>query len=99
MNNSHLVKVKYLGPTNTLGSRIQLITYDVNNFDNRLKPTKLTLSYDYASNSVQDQAEKIFKDNGLTIIGANGNQPLEDVFLLKWDIEKMRKLFKVKGVE
>ena len=97
MNNSHLIKVKYIPPTNSRGSRVKFTTYDVRSYDDRKKPSSIYESYFYECDGIHEQALQLFKKAGLKVIAANSNQPSEDIFLLQWDIEAMKKLFKVKG--
>lgn len=97
MNNSHLIEVKYLGPTNTLGSRVQLKTYDLSH-RNGDKPNKKVLSYDYTCNGATQQALIFLANSGLEIIALNTRNPEHDVILCKWDFDKLCALFGV-GVQ
>lgn len=95
MNNSHLIEVKYIGPTNTQGSRVQLKTYDLAH-RNGDKPKRKVFCYDYTCNGAFSQAEKMLLKAGLEIIGCNTRNPDHDVIMLKWDFDKLCALF---GVE
>lgn len=95
LNNSHLIIVKYLGPTNTRGPRVKIQTFDLRH-RNDDKPHSKILSYDYTFNSSDDIAEFYLKKAGLKLIGKNSRHPTMTVFIAKWDFEKMCKFFGVK---
>lgn len=59
--NFHVIKVYYLGATNTLGSRIRIVS-------ERFKVSK-TIPYDYVFNSSLDIALDYLYKNGFNIIG------------------------------
>lgn len=88
---SNCITVKYMSPTNKLGARIRLSTYDLSHYNNK-KPCRKYLNYDHSCNYADDQAQKYFKKLGLKIHGYNsrGN---ESIYLFKWDIETMAKIF------
>jgi len=60
--NKHLITVKYLGPTNTRGSRVKLTSY-------RFKES-VTLDYDYSFNSPLEQAKAHLDNIGFNIEGS-----------------------------
>lgn len=95
MNNSHLIEVKYIGPTNTLGSRVQLKTYDLSH-RNGNKPKRKLLSYDYSCDGATQQALIFLANSGMKVIGFNSRNPDHDVILCDWDFDKLCKIF---GVE
>lgn len=92
MNNSSMIMVKYRGPTNTRGSFMELQTWDLSHYNNE-KVCKKSIGYDYACNGTDDQALKYFKSIGLKVLGVNTRHPDVSVYLFKWDIEKMAKIF------
>lgn len=96
MNNSNLIFVRYLGPTNTLGSRIELSTYDVSRYENRDKKKKIVLGYDYALDSYK-QSQAVIESAGLKILGRNDRHPDFIVYMVQWDYDSMCKLFKIKS--
>jgi len=59
--NYHVIKVKYMGPTNYSGSRVKLIS-------ERFEDSK-TLQYDHSFNSALDIADDWLSKNGYDIIG------------------------------
>lgn len=59
--NYNIIEVKYLGATNTMGSRVKM-------FSPRFETSK-TISFDYSFNSIDQMAVKYLKDNGFNIIG------------------------------
>lgn len=61
LQNYHVLKVTYLGPTNNSGSRVK-ITSD------RFKESK-TISYDYYYNSTIDMAQAYLESKGFNLIG------------------------------
>jgi hypothetical protein len=61
MKNFHIIKVKYLGPTNTKGSRVKMVS-------ERFVSSK-TISYDYKFNSAVDMAADWLTNTGFNIIG------------------------------
>lgn len=61
MKNYHLIKVKYLGATNTMGSRVKLTS-------ERFNQSK-TIPFDYTLNNINDMAAKYLKKTGHKIAG------------------------------
>lgn len=61
IKNYHILTIKYIGPSNVLGSRIKIIS-------ERFKES-VTISYDYECNSALDGAEKWLKAHGFNLIG------------------------------
>ena len=76
MNNYHIIEVKYLGPTNTKGSRIKLTSSRFNQ--------SVTIPYDYRFNNASDIAVDWLKTNGHPVIGCgevkSGNVVIVDAF-------------------
>ena len=95
MNNSHLIQVKYLRPTNRLGGRVQLKTYDISHLCGD-KPWAKVYPFDHRFFGIGEQAEHILRGAGLEIIGFNGRNPEHDIYLCKWDFEKLCALFGVR---
>jgi hypothetical protein len=62
MQNYHIIKVKYLSPTNTKGGRTKLIS-------ERFPNNSITLSYDYEYNCSIDQAVAWLKSHAYDVIG------------------------------
>ena len=96
MNNSNMIMVRYLGPTNTKGSRIELSTYDVSKYENRDKKKRIVLNYDYELDTYK-QSRKVIEASGLKILGRNDREPKYIVYMCEWNFEAMCKLFKVKN--
>jgi hypothetical protein len=90
MNNSNMIEVKFIGPTNTRGSRIQLKTYDFKHYNND-RPSVKYLNYDY-SGDTSKQVEKYYKSMGLKCTGCNDRSDVY-VYLFKWNIEAMAVIF------
>lgn len=63
MKNLKAFEVKYLGPTNTQGSRVQIIDL--------LRNERKTFSWNYEYNYTLDQAINIFKNNGIEIVATS----------------------------
>ena len=87
--------VRYLGPTNTKGSRVELSTYDVSTYENRDKKKKIILGYDYALDTYK-QSQAIIEAAGLKILGRNDRDPKVIIYMCEWNFDAMCKLFKVK---
>lgn len=95
MNNSHAVYVKFIGPTNCKGSRVQFKTFDL--ADNKAK-TK-TVPFNHVHSLSTDQAISEFEKAGLKIVGMNGRNKDFNLFLIEWDFEKLSKFFNFKRGE
>lgn len=63
MKNLKAFEVKYLGPTNTQGDRVQII--DI------LRNERKTFSWNYEYSYVLDQAINIFKNNDIEIVATS----------------------------
>jgi hypothetical protein len=59
--NYHVIKVKYIGPGNSRGSRVKMIS-------DRFHDSK-TISYNYEFNNALDIAENWLENNGYKILG------------------------------
>jgi len=60
--NLHLIAVKYLGPTNSRGSRIKL--------ESKRFKQSITLSYDYRVGNGVNQAMEYLEQKGFRIVGS-----------------------------
>ena len=92
MNNSSMIMVKYRGPTDTKGSSVELQTWDLSHYNNK-KVCKKILNYDSKCFDSDQMAEGYFKLIGLEVIGCNSRSPEVSVYLFKWNIEIMAKIF------
>ena len=63
VNNMRAIKVKFLPPTNTRGTRIKLTEQRFQNTDN------ITLSFDYEIGNGTKQAIKYLQEKGINLIG------------------------------
>lgn len=72
--NLHAIVVKYLGATNTRGSRVKLTSTRFND--------SVTLSYDYVFNSAGEQAQWWLTMHEQVIVGCAELQNGKDVILL-----------------
>ena len=61
MKNFHILKVKYLSPTNYKGARVKITS-------ERFEQSKI-ISYDYSKNSIKDMAIDWLEKEGFEIIG------------------------------
>jgi hypothetical protein len=61
VKNLHAVSVKYLGPTNTQGSRYKMTSERFGD--------SITLSYDYSHNNVHDMAVEWLQGHGQRVVG------------------------------
>lgn len=62
MQNYHLIEARYLGPTNTRGSRVKLISARYEQ--------SVTIPYNYEFNSSKDIAIDYLKKQGHNVIGS-----------------------------
>lgn len=62
MTNFHLIEVRYLGPTDTKGSRVKLVS-------DRFKQS-VTISYNYEFNNARDIAMDWLTRNGHNVVGS-----------------------------
>lgn len=92
MNNSHLIQLKYLGATNTKGSRIKIITFDILDGESKSK----IVNFDYSASSALDQVLNVLKQSGFDVVGINSRDPDKDFIMLKWDFEKLQEFFNKK---
>lgn len=65
--NAHLITARFIGPTDTKGSRVKLTSQ-------RFPNDSHTMSYDYASGNVFNQAKAWLSAQGYTIV-AGGDTP------------------------
>jgi hypothetical protein len=68
------------------------MTYDVT----RDSLKAIILPYDHASNGTIEQAIKFLQSNGLEVIALNERGKI-GVIMAEWNIQVMKKIFKVKG--
>lgn len=68
--NLRVFKVKYIGPTNTRGSRVEI--RETKRFNDQ-KDDKVTLSYDYQIGDVLEQALQYLDSKGFEIV-ARGSE-------------------------
>lgn len=61
LNNYHVLKISYLGATNTKGSRIKILS-------ERFKESKV-IAYNYEFNNTCEGAEDYLSKNGFELIG------------------------------
>jgi len=62
MKNFHLIEVRYLGPTDTLGSRVKLVSSRFNQ--------SVTIPYNYRFNNARDIAIDWLMAEGHAIVGS-----------------------------
>ena len=98
MIKSHLFQVKFIGPTNYKGSRVQFKTWDMAH-RNDGKPKTKTVSYDYAIGDTYKQAEEMLKTAGFKLESLNGSHPDYIFITAKWDYKTCCAFFGVKGGE
>lgn len=68
--NLRVFKVKYIGPTNTRGSRVEI--KEIKRFNGQ-KDDKVTLSYDYQIGDILEQALQYLDSKGFEIV-ARGSE-------------------------
>lgn len=61
MKNFHVLEIKYLGPTNFLGSRVSI-------YSPRFKE-RVVINYDYSKNSIQEMAQTFLESKDFSILG------------------------------
>lgn len=90
MKNCLCLYIKYVGPGNLLGSRVQIKTYD-------LKYERPVRTYrpweDAGPNNALNQALVHIEKAGLNVIGYNGNAPSGYVVLCEWNHDALKELF------
>ena len=74
MNNQHLIQVKYLGPTNTSGSKVKLTSL-------RFPGDSLTMSYDYKYGNTLTQGIEVLKKLGYKLTGY-GYDEIKGVYII-----------------
>lgn len=89
MNNS-MITCKFVGPTNSRGSRIRLKTWDLSHYNNK-KPVSKFINYDY-SGDTYEVTKRYFKKMGLKTIGMNDRGD-EIIYLFDWDIDTIAAIF------
>ena len=61
VSNLHLFSVKYIGPSNSRGSRLKI--------ESKRFGQSITLSYDYKIGNIKDQAVQYLQSKGFDILG------------------------------
>ncbi len=72
MTNFHVLRIKYIGPTNARGSRVK-ITSD------RFKQS-LTFGYKYELNGIEEMAVSVLEPLGFNILGVAEGYVISDTF-------------------
>lgn len=62
VENLHLISVKYMGPTNTRGTKLKI--------ESKRFGQSITLSYDYKIGNIRDQAVQYLQSRGFSILGS-----------------------------
>jgi hypothetical protein len=62
VENLHLISVKYLGTTNTRGTKLKI--------ESKRFGQSVTLSYDYKIGNIRDQAVQYLQSRGFSILGS-----------------------------
>ena len=70
--NFHCLEVKYLGATNTLGSRVKITS-------SRFKQSTI-ISYDHALNNIEEMAAAYLEKHGFNILGLGSDLVITDTF-------------------
>lgn len=65
VTNLRQIKVKYISPTNSRGSRVKI--YEPKRYDSD-KVKSVTLSYDYSIGDIMEQAYRYLVDKGFNVI-------------------------------
>lgn len=71
-NNFHCFDVKYLGATNTKGSRVKITS--------RRQRRAVTISFMHELNSIEDMAATYLEGQGFNIVGVDNNLVISDTF-------------------
>ncbi len=87
MQNYHVIKVKYLGPTDHQGSRVRLTS-------ERFPKNSIIISYDYNFNSAMDTAISWLKSNAYDVIGQGESQTVAGYVILGSDGNGFERLVK-----
>ena len=72
MQNLNVLEIKYLGPTNFLGSRVSI-------YSPRFKE-RVIIDYDYSLNSIQDIAKAYLESKSYNILGCGESK--EGMYLI-----------------
>lgn len=94
---THAVFVKYMGPTNSRGSRVQLTCHDIAHRNND-KAARLIIPFTYECSDINEMVLNHIKRAGLNLnlVTHNSRHPDFNVLLFKWSFDEMCKLFKIK---
>ena len=77
--NTRVFKVKYLSPTNYLGSRVKIT-------ESRMQKTDTAqMSYNYEIGNVLEQAVKYIKSLGINVLGYGSDNDFYYIFSDSWD--------------
>ncbi len=83
-------EVKYLGPTNTLGGRVQISSWDLK----RNKKTSKVIGICYEIGDTLSQAINLINECELEFVGHNSSNPSHYTIFYKWDFDKLESFFK-----
>lgn len=86
--NYHLIKVSYLGATNSRGSRMKLTSLRFND--------SVLLSYDYSFNQGKDQAIKYLQETGFKPIGQGYDEQKGDTIIICNTFNSLKETKKIK---
>jgi hypothetical protein len=91
IKNLRMIKVSFLAPTNTLGSRIKI--YETNRYNDEKTESKV-FSYDYRIGDVQQQAFEILQANDFNVICMASEYGISTLLCDNWgeDFKKVSEL-------
>lgn len=89
MNNSMVFYVKFLGPTNTLGARMAVRSYDLLHKEIKIK----YIPYDYTAQTGTDQIFNLLMVKGFKVIGMNTRNPEIDIIMVEWNFELLQDFY------
>lgn len=99
LNNSIMIKCRYIAASDNCGAMFELSTDDFGPFTKGARAT-LRCAYSYDYDTAYGDALKKIVEAGLTVVAINTNgRDKQDVFMCKWTTEEFAKLailFKVK---
>ncbi len=78
MNQSIMIKIKYISPTNTKGARVKFVSFDFGD-----KPVSKTLSFNTQYSDIQSMALSILKDRYITPLMVNSRSK-ETIIMCDW---------------
>lgn len=94
---SMMLEIKYIGPTNTRGSRVKITSHDVSH-RNGDKPKSKFISYNYETSDINEMVLMHIKKTApkLKPIALNSRRKDINIMFFKWDWDSMCKLMDVK---